>query len=80
MMNNTLNWLYEWMKTEYKFFFNIMVNDVACYDIVHSVSIMTLVIFCKKLSVSKLSGIMRKCVVEDFRPGMTQTGLLSYSD
>ena len=33
-----------------------MVNDVACNNIVHSVSIMTLCIFCKQL-------IALKCVV-----------------
>ena len=27
-----------------------------------------------------MSHIMRKCDFGDFRPGMTQTGLLSYSD
>ena len=34
-----------------------MVNDVAYNDIVHSVSIMTLSIFCEKLIQSKLGGL-----------------------
>ena len=34
-----------------------MVDDVACNDIVHSDSIMTLNIFCKTLIPSKLGGI-----------------------
>ena len=37
------------MSTEYKFVLNIMVNDVACNDIVHIVSIVTLGMFCKNL-------------------------------
>ena len=45
------------MKTGYEFVLNIMVNDVTCNYIVHSVSIMTLSIFCKKLIASKLGGI-----------------------
>ena len=36
------------MKTEYKLAVNIMVNDVTCNDIVHSVLIITLSIFYKK--------------------------------
>ena len=44
------------MYTEYKFVLNNVVNDVAFNDIVHSVSIMTLSILCKKLIPSKLGG------------------------
>ena len=44
------------MQTEYMFVLDNVVNDVTCNDIVHSVSIMTLSIFCKKLILSKLGG------------------------
>ena len=47
------------MKTEYKLFFNIMVNDVACNDIVYSLSIVTVSIFCKNLIPVKLEGIVQ---------------------
>ena len=38
------------------FVLNNVINDVACNDIVHIVSTMTLSIFCKKLIPSKLGG------------------------
>ena len=46
------------MATEYKFVLKIMVKDVTCNDIVHSVSIMTRSIFCEKIIASKLGGII----------------------
>ena len=33
-----------------------------------------------KIQLPLMSRITRKCIFEHFRPGMTQTGLLSYSD
>ena len=46
-------------KTEYKFVLNIMVKDVGCNGMMHSYSIMTLHIFCKKFIPLKLTVILK---------------------
>ena len=45
MVNNTL----KLVNIKYQFVLNIMVNDITCNDIVHSVSVMTLTISAESL-------------------------------
>ena len=48
------------MKTEYKFTLNVMVNAVACNDIVHIVSTEAVSIFYKNLIPLKLANIVKR--------------------